>query len=377
MRNSLADFWVKKVRLFQFRNYLDETVGFQAGVNLITGANAQGKTNLLEAISVALTGQSLRASASEMLHWNADEGLVSAETSGSNSHSCSYKLSRSVSRVTATCRLDDKPKRSYDLLGIFPVVSFWPDDLLAVRAAPELRRRLLDGVLLQLSPAYAEAMSRYSRVLKQRNRLLVDLKLGLGNPGVLESFTRELCEDGGIIRSLRLSSLESLSVAVSKSLADLSSQADEISLSYLTSGGGVSTEAKSCGETLQQDLGSRSSEELARATTVAGPHRDDLSIVLNGHPAKSSASEGQQRSIMLAWKLAEREYIQERLQIRPILALDDIFSELDASRCDRLIELLHEQPKLQVFITCTDATSLSHLQAGNVLTVASGHVRSA
>jgi DNA replication and repair protein RecF len=368
--------WISRLRLFQFRNYADQTVTLAPGLNLISGDNAQGKTNLLEAVATIALTRSPRAPSTELVGWGAPAARVEARLERAGSRlAVSMTLTRGDGGTVArTTEVDGNARPARELLGLCPVVLFWPDDLLLVRGAPEGRRRLLDIALSQLDRAVAEDLVRYRRVLEQRNSLLRQLRAGTPAPH-LEEYTDALVELGGRIQARRGQLVSALQPLAAAALTEIAGSDEGLELFYPAAPPGAGPD--DCRLTIREALRQGAAEERARAVTVAGPHRDDLVISLLGRPAKTAGSQGQQRSVVLACKLAELQLMAAQLEVTPLLILDDVLSELDAHRRQAL---LHAAARWagQVLVSGTEAAveawpggGVSHLVvAGGVVSAA-------
>ncbi|MEA2614556.1 MAG: replication and repair protein RecF [Chloroflexota bacterium] len=375
---------VDELRLFCFRNYADETVALGPGLNVVSGPNAQGKTNLLEALATAALTRSPRsASAAELVRWGSDAARVRALVQRPDGPTViDLRLQRPAGQGTTvrTVTVDGVPRPARAVLGVCPVVLFWPEDLLLVKGAPEGRRRLLDMVVAQTDPRAAAEMSRYRRVLDQRNALLRQVRLGQAAPAPLAGFTAELVRSAGTVLVARLRLVAALAPLAATALGEISDGRERLDLRYRAEGleGDPPATAEEASAWLAAALEARRAEELARGVTVAGPHRDDVEVLLDDRPARAAASQGQQRSLVLACKLAEVRHLTDLLGTAPVLLLDDVLSELDSLRRERLLRALGAGTALQTVLTTTDPAGLG-LGSDRVrhLTVASGRVESA
>ncbi len=263
------------------------------------------------------------------------------------------------------------------MLGICPVVLFWPEDLLLVKGGPEGRRRLLDVVVSQTDPRAAAELVRYRRVLDQRNALLRQVRLGQASPAPLAGFTVELTRSAGTVLLARHRMVAALAPLAAAALGEISDGRERLELHYHAEGddGDPPASADEAAARLTAVLEARRAEELARGVTVAGPHRDDLEFLLDGRPARATASQGQQRSLVLACKLAEVRHLTALLGTAPVLLLDDVLSELDARRRELLLDALGAGVHLQTVLTTTDPAGLS-LAGDRIrhLTVSAGRV---
>jgi DNA replication and repair protein RecF len=350
---------IVRLRLHGFRNYTETTVRFGPGLNVIHGQNAQGKTNLLEAIAtLALTRSPRTTSSGDLLLWNEDAALAEADVVRPPADvTLSIRFQRDVGtgRVGRVTSVDGKPRPARAMLGVCPVVLFWPEDLALVRGGPDGRRRFLDVILAQTDQQAVAHMSRYRRVLEQRNSLLHQLRAGTGARDALQSFTSELAHHGAWLAVARARLVDALAPLAALSLRDLSGQREQIALRYAPAH--VETLAdtvEAAEQSLLETLRMRSAEEIARGVTIAGPHRDDIAFDLDGRAARGTASQGQQRSIVLACKLAEVRYLQDTAGVAPVILLDDVLSELDPDRRGRLLALLAQGGRHQVMVTTTE-----------------------
>jgi DNA replication and repair protein RecF len=350
---------IVRLRLHGFRNYTETTVRFGSGLNVIHGQNAQGKTNLLEAIAtLALTRSPRTTSSGDLLLWNEDAALAEADVVRPPADvTLSIRFQRDVGtgRVGRVTSVDGKPRPARAMLGVCPVVLFWPEDLALVRGGPDGRRRFLDVILAQTDQQAVAHMSRYRRVLEQRNSLLHQLRAGTGARDALQSFTSELAHHGAWLAVARARLVDALAPLAALSLRDLSGQREQIALRYAPAH--VETLAdtvEAAEQSLLETLRMRSAEEIARGVTIAGPHRDDIAFDLDGRAARGTASQGQQRSIVLACKLAEVRYLQDTAGVAPVILLDDVLSELDPDRRGRLLALLAQGGRHQVMVTTTE-----------------------
>lgn len=342
--------WVERLRLFRFRNYHDETVELGAGLTVLSGRNAQGKTSLLEAIAtLALTRSPRAASAAELITWGEPacsvqalvrrpDGPVALDLRVARGEATVDGADDGASdRATRVVAVDGKPRPARALLGICPVVLFWPEDLQLVKGGPDGRRRLLDVVLSQLDPRVATELARYRRILEQRNALLKQVRAGATPGSTLHAFSAALARSGAVIQVARAQLCEQLASLGAPALEELSGGSEELHLRYAPHGADATTSVTDAAAGLTEALAAHAAEERARGVTVIGPHRDDVSILLGGRAARASASQGQQRSIVLALKLAEVRHVAAIAGMTPVLLLDDVLSELDAGRRTRLL----------------------------------------
>ena len=334
---------LRRLRLRNHRNYrqLDLTPG--AGVNVFIGANGQGKTNLLEAVAMLALSSSPRARRDHELIGPVGVGSrieAQVETDGAV-RELSISLDVDGERTKRTIEVDGARRRAVDLPGHFRVVLFWPDDLGLVKGGPELRRRFLNQMLVQVQPGYARALSGLRRVLEQRNSLLKRIAGGEGGEEMLEAWDHELVQVGTEIVAARARAVRELEPVAARTHRQIAA-GERLQIGYMGPP-----------ENLAEAVHNSMAEDLRRGSTSVGPHRDDLRIVLEGQDARSYGSQGQQRTAVVSLKLAEAALIEGRAGERPVLLLDDVLSELDG---DRRAALLNEVAGGgQVIVTSVEA----------------------
>lgn len=355
------------LKLANFRNISGWEWSPHDRANLILGDNAQGKTNLLEAVFLLATTRPLRqgAESDDLIKEGSEEarayGRVKREEPGIH-RDIEVRLKREEAR-----QIFINGKRAQPLskaFGQLTAVLFVPEDLQLVKAGPQARRYYLDLELSQASPLYLQALQTYQRALKQRNAGLRKLREGKGSLEAVQAFDQPLIKSGVEVIAFRQEALAEISPLAADAQARIAGGDEKLGLRYLSSVGQGDLEAA-----FAKTLAARREEEAARGTTLSGPHRDDIEILLQGKAARLFASQGQQRSIALALKLAEVQFLSRKLQEPPLLLLDDVLSELDLKRQKQLLELLDE--KVQTFVTSTHAQDLAY-KAGQVVRVAAG-----
>lgn len=334
---------LKRLWLRNHRNYaqLDLTPG--EGVNVFIGANGQGKTNLLEAVAMLALSSSPRARRETELVGPVGPGSrIEAEIdTGGLQVELSITLNVEGERARRTIEVDGARKRALDLPGRFRVALFWPDDLGLVKGAPELRRRFLNQMLVQVQPGYARALAGLRRVLEQRNSLLKRISAGEGGEDMLDAWNQELVRVG-----------EEVVAARSRAVAELQPEAARCH-AQIAAGERLEIRYEGPPENLAEAVNKSLGEDLRRGTTSVGPHRDDLAILLDGEDARAYGSQGQQRTAVVSLKLAESVLIERRTGERPVLLLDDVLSELDGER--RAALLREVAGGGQVIITSVEA----------------------
>ena len=362
-----------ELQIRDFRNYAEESFTFEPGVNLIVGNNAQGKTNLLEAISYLGSGKSFRAQKTgEMVRFGADF----AELSG---FACSQERCQSLrwvlfsgSRPRQLWRNGVKKKTAADVAGVLPTVLFCPEDLMILKSGASQRRRLGDHVLCQLRPNYDAALTEYNRILDQKSRILKDWH---ENPGLLEilpDFNTRLCQVGALLISYRARFYESLGKEAAVFHGQFSGFAEKFSLQYKTVSNITDPFApvKELTSLLNEHLERHYRAELESTQCLTGPHKDDFNVTLSGIDLKSYGSQGQTRTAAISLKLAQRELMAREYGEEPVLLLDDVLSELDPGRQDFV---LNQIVSGQVFITCCEPGRFTKL--GKTIEISKGHIK--
>ena len=368
---------ITELTLRSYRSYETLHLAFDPGVQIFLGANAQGKTNIIEALYYAAFGRSHRTSSDAELIRVGEDGAHIALSF--RRHDVPGALSFTFARG-ARRRIEyaGESLRQRDLVGILPMVLFSPEDLFLVKGAPALRRRYLDAELSQASPAYYGELLRYTRILKQRNAVLKDIRERLAAPDDLLPWDAQLAKSAAYIVTRRTSAVAQLG-ALSARVQSVLAAGEELTLVYDIAGAAPESGAK-------DDMTERfylwynkmlrdgRARDIARAATGVGPHLDDLVLRVGGMNLRSFGSQGQQRTGALALKLAELFYLQENVGEAPILLLDDVMSELDADRRRALLDFIRHE-NIQTFITATDAAYFPAERMGTYRYVEAGKVR--
>lgn len=327
---------LRRIALDGFRNYTDFTADFSPGVNVIWGENAQGKTNLLEAIGFLSGARSHRARGDkELISFHRDRGTITAEvTSRGRDFLLEIQLFRGARRRLFVNHV--KCKTAAELGGIVQTVLFCPEDLALIKAGAAERRSFLDHAICQLRPRYAEALAQYSKLLDHKTRILRDWEKHPSLLDVLEDFNEAMARAGALVIHYRAHFVRKLAEKAAQIQTEFSGGRETLALHYAT----VSTVRDPLGPTVElyEDL-RRHQDSYAKAerdarSCLSGPHKDDLVARINGQPARQYASQGQTRTAALSLKLAERELFRDDTGQWPILLLDDVLSELDARRQD-------------------------------------------
>ena len=368
---------ITELTLRSYRSYETLHLAFDPGVQIFLGANAQGKTNIIEALYYAAFGRSHRTSSdAELIRVGADGAYIGLSF---RRHDVPGELSFTFARgARRRITYAGESLRQRDLVGLLPMVLFSPEDLFLVKGAPALRRRYLDAELSQASPAYYGELLRYTRILKQRNAVLKDIRERLAAPDDLPPWDAQLARSAAYIVTRRIAAVAQLG-ALSARVQAVLAAGEELALAYEIAGaGGEDFAEDDMTESLHvwynKMLCEGHARDIARAATGVGPHLDDLVLRVGGMSLRSYGSQGQQRTGALALKLAELFYLQENIGEAPILLLDDVMSELDADRRRALLDFIRHE-HIQTFITATDAAYFPAERMGTYRYVEAGTVR--
>lgn len=368
---------ITELTLRSYRSYETLHLAFDPGVQIFLGANAQGKTNIIEALYYAAFGRSHRTSSdAELIRVGADGAYIGLSF---RRHDVPGELSFTFARgARRRITYAGESLRQRDLVGLLPMVLFSPEDLFLVKGAPALRRRYLDAELSQASPAYYGELLRYTRILKQRNAVLKDIRERLAAPDDLSPWDAQLARSAAYIVTRRIAAVAQLG-ALSARVQAVLAAGEQLALAYEIAGaGGEDFAEDDMTESLHvwynKMLCEGRARDIARAATGVGPHLDDLVLRVGGMSLRSYGSQGQQRTGALALKLAELFYLQENIGEAPILLLDDVMSELDADRRRALLDFIRHE-HIQTFITATDAAYFPAERMGTYRYVEAGTVR--
>ena len=373
---------INKIYAVNFRNYGACNLDFSSMINVFYGQNAQGKTNILEAIFYSAFGMSHRTFTEEdLLKLGCKEMAVGVEyDSFSGLHEIKIKKFQQLGRNKKEIFLDGakvKPKEHY---GSLNAVMFSPEDLQLVKGEPSLRRRFFDMQIAQTDPIYYDLLVKYNRVVQQRNKLLKEIRDNEGSPLQLQPWNKEFIALATAIAKKRQLALEKLKVIAGEIYASITGNKEILTIKYeLKANNGELLYPENDFEDWEifytQKLAERERIDILRGNTGIGPHRDDIVLLLNDMSLKSFGSQGQQRSGALALKLSQLEYVRREIGEFPILLLDDVMSELDNSRRAQLLMFI--DGKVQTFITVNDRELIPELAGNNYFEIVQGSVRKA
>jgi DNA replication and repair protein RecF len=367
----------KNIQVENFRNIEAASVAFSPGVNLLLGDNAQGKTNLLEAISLMAIGKSFRGVRdADLIRFGQQKATVTLDY-------CDHIRDM---RLTATLMAGRKRRmeqnglpvaKMSELIGGLRVVLFCPEHLSIIKSGPELRRNFLDVAISQLKPVYMSSLQRYNKILKERNRLIKEAADNEAARRVMEDtidvWSEQLAHEGAIIARYRVEYIQKIRQAAALVFSDMTEGRESPDFHYL------GTAHLSCEEDYLDTKKTESAflnlltashaREIGAGYTLWGIHRDDIDITLNGVCARLFASQGQQRSLALAMKLSEGEICREECSEHPVYLFDDVLSELDARRRDYLTERIQGK---QVILTTCEPSERQRMGEANVIKVENG-----
>ena len=364
---------VKSLELDFFRNYTHLEACFDPRVNLIYGDNAQGKTNLLEAIAYLSTARSHRARYDrEMIMMDIDSAFLKGEVqSRDRDFTLEAKLLRGKGRQLYSNGV--RLKTAGELSGILTTVLFCPEDLYLIREGGAARRKFLDSAICQLRPRYAAALAEYNRLYDHKTRILRDWPENPSLLATLDDFNLRMAQTGAILIHYRAHFVKRLREHAPAIHADFSGGRETLGLSYET----VSTvddpmaNPRDILPRLLDHQESHRQAEIDSRQCLSGPHKDDLLVDINGSSAKVYGSQGQTRTAALSLKLAQREIFQEETGQWPVLLLDDVLSELDGKRQSFVLNRIKGG---QVFITCCEEEKLEGLEGGKAFHIRGGRL---
>lgn len=364
---------IEGLYLKDFRNYNTLELILEKNITIFVGDNAQGKTNILESIFLLATGRSHRTSRDqELLHWGSPLFIVKAQfTRQGIKHTMEYRFSEEIKKRTIF--LDGIESKSKDSIGHITTVFFSPEDLLLVKGMPALRRRFIDIEISQVNPAYFRYLQQYGRILFQRNNTLRLIRERKQAEDILDIWDSQLVDIGEKIIRKRIDTIKKLSMLARLMHRKITNGKEDLCLQYKS----FSEYVKSpdlTKEIMERDLRKNRQQDISRANTSIGPHRDDLSLSVNGNDLRVYGSQGQQRTGVLSLKLAELEYMKSETGEYPILLLDDVLSELDGQRRKYLVDTIKN--RVQTFITTTGVDHLDvPLDKSDIVYVNNGHIR--
>ena len=365
---------LNKIALTGFRNYEWEAVEFDEGINIISGNNAQGKTNLLEAVYMLSYGKSFRTRFDrEIINFDYSSAEILAELiSGGRDQTIRMLLQQNAGKKIT---VNGVTKKAYELSETLHAVLFCPEDLNIIREGAATRRRLLDNAISQIKPKYAELITEYNRLYEHKTRILKDWHEKPSLLDTLDDFSDAMARCTANIIRYRASYTTRLEEAAKEIHKDFSGRGEELSVEYKT----VSTvtdktaSAKDIYYQICEHQESHRNAELESCQCLTGAHKDDLEISINGSSARSFASQGQTRTAALSIKLAEREILLAETGEYPILLLDDVLSELDSKRQEFVLNRIGGG---QTLITSCEDESIYGRTGGKIYRIENGKLKS-
>ena len=364
---------VSKIALSGFRNYEFETAEFDPGTNVISGQNAQGKTNLLEAVYMLSLGKSFRTRFDRELvgfGYSGAEILADIESHGREQTVRILLQPGQAKKIT----VNSVKKTASELAGTLNTVLFSPEDLNLIKEGVAIRRKLMDNAISQIRPRYAEYLAQFNKLYEHKSRILKDWREKPSLLDTLDDFSDGMCRAGAHIIRYRASFAQRLDEAAAPIHRDFSGNNEALSIEYQTVSSVTDpmASARDIYYELCEHQESHKRAEIESGQCLSGVHKDDLSIKINGKSARSFASQGQTRTAALSMKLAEREIFLAEMGEYPILLLDDVLSELDVKRQEFVLNRIGGG---QTLITCCEDEGISSRTGGKVLFVEKGKIR--
>lgn len=354
---------VDAVSLRNFRNWKNLDLKFSNQLNLLIGLNGQGKTNILESIYLASRAESFRFSNNQSFLMDSEsEALVKVRLS-QETKAWKDEISLHISKSKKTILINDKKKNSSDLQKILPIVLFSPESLSAIKEGAELRRSLIDEILMSTNLKGVDLIQDFKKCLRTRNKVLKNFKDGMSDlketQGLLESLDvifLEKCVDLALARIL---AMQDMQAHLQRALKSIFNENVDISVEYVISDEVASAwKRENINNSMRKRLETLRSAELASGTSLVGPHKHDIRFLYNQKDSRIYCSQGQQRGLILSFKMAQIVYHRQLHGIDPVLLLDDVLSELDLQKQEALIFFL-KQMQSQIILTSTDVQSLS------------------
>lgn len=351
--------FIKELKLKNYRNYDDLTVQFENKVNVILGENAQGKTNVMESIYVLAMAKSHRTSNDkELIGWDKEYAKIEGSIEKYNR---STALQLVISKKGKKAKLNHiEQEKLSQYVGGMNVIMFAPEDLNLVKGSPQVRRRFIDMEIGQVSAVYLHDLSRYQKIMQQRNHYLKLLQLRKQkDQTMLDVLTEQLSEAAAKIINKRLQFVSELQKWAEPVHSGISRGLETLKIKYKPSVDvSEDYDLTKMIEAYEQKFAKIREKEIERGATLAGPHRDDMLFYVNDHDVQTYGSQGQQRTTALSLKLAEIDLIHNEIGEYPILLLDDVLSELDDYRQSHLLNTI--QGKVQTFVTTTSVEGIDH-----------------
>lgn len=369
---------ISKIFLNDFRNFAELDLNLSDSVNIFLGRNAQGKTNILESINFASLGTARISKDTELVRWNKESALIRFNFSKADvSHDLAIEIP--ADRRRRRILLDGNAVKLRDFIGKLNAVMFSPEDLFMFRNSPITRRKFLNIILAQASPIYFSELTTYNRLLEQRNNLLKKIREHMASQNNLELWNEQISAAAAKILSRRIKAVENLNLLANEMQNKISAQSENLSLAYeIHDSKNVDAPQNFDVDYLQswyhKIFTARNFSDVKRGSTSFGAHLDDLNFFINGKELRLYGSQGQLRTTALALKLSEIQMLKNFTGEYPILLLDDVMSELDALRREKLLEFLLNQ-KIQTLITATEKAYFPEKICGKIFYIENGAVK--
>lgn len=355
--------YIKNIKLKHFRNYEEQEINLKENINVFFGNNAQGKTNIVEAIFLCALGKSFRTNKEkELIKFNKEKSFVEIEYSKKDREG---KISYSIGEKKEIFINDIKIKKMSDILGNINIVLFSPEDINILKDGPSNRRKFINMLISQLRPNYVYCYNLYLKVLEQRNNYLKNIKNNKIDENLLDIYDEKLADYGITINQYRNEFIEKIKEKINDIHKNITEEKEEIKVKYISD----------CfeKEKFLRKIKENRKKDLLRGYTSCGIQRDDILFYINGKQVDIYGSQGQQRTTILSLKLCELEIIKDEIGEAPILLLDDFMSELDENRKNNVLKNMKD---MQIIITCTENIKLEetkinayHVKEGNVLKI--------
>ncbi len=375
--------YLKKLHLRSFRNYVDRQIEFTARKTILVGNNAQGKSNLLEAVELLASLKSHRTSRDrELVLDTAAASQIEAVVERAHSTNELSIIFRKQGRRTIAVNRENL-RRQLDFLGVLNAVQFSSLDLDLVRGAPDTRRSWLDGLLIQLEPVYSSILQQYNQVLRQRNALLKKIRAIrqdelLGAVDSLEPqlklWDEQLAAAGSRVTRRRARVVARLAPIAQVWHKRISGETEQLEINYLPNVEWMEDNPEKVQQAFLAKIADRRTAEQYQGKTVVGTHRDEIEFTINQTPARYYGSQGQQRTLVLALKLAELKLIEEVIGEPPLLLLDDVLAELDPNRQKQLLEVIGDRFQTIITTTHIDSFNQAWIKDSQVLQVTAGEI---
>ncbi|WP_182187403.1 DNA replication/repair protein RecF [Pectinatus frisingensis] len=363
---------INTLLLKNFRNYKDLKLDLSPSLNIFTGDNAQGKTNIIESIYYAALGTSYRLkNDNDLIHWQEEKAAINICFSRIDiKNNIKFLLTRGKRKQII---LNGGVIRQKDLPGTIMIVLFSPEDLMLIKGSPALRRRFLDIELSQTNIFYYTNLVKYNRVVTQRNNLLKKIREDRRLLNQLDMWDNQLIDSAVFIWKSRFTAIKKIAVYAAEMQQVISDNKEELKINYKINNINKYNVSDDLKTIFKNNLIKNKGIDIKRGTTSIGPHHDDLELEINSIDLKNFGSQGQQRTAVLALKLAELEYMKNISGQYPILLLDDVMSELDEKRREKMVKFFQNK-NIQTFITGTDAVMFSKTAAVKLYNVSAGQV---